>query len=138
MRTEYATHYREGNYPLCNELVSRARGLTDTFNDVTCRNCLRVLENRRRHEQHDYSPRPEEPDKVWPVLAKREHTCTRVMAARDDAEKRAWDALARYKFWMFGYWSAKWVTLNGLLAGDMQKRENPFASLVKAARERVA
>ena len=27
----------------------------------------------------------------------------------NDAERKAWDALARYKFWMFGYWAAIWV-----------------------------
>ena len=33
------------------------------------------------------------------------------------AERRAWDALARYKFLMFGYWCAVWVHLARLKAG---------------------
>lgn len=49
-----------------------------------------------------------------------------------EAEFKAWDALARYKFYMFGYWSARWVTLNKLL--DV-KQENPFHHLVNEARE---
>lgn len=49
-----------------------------------------------------------------------------------DAEKKAIDALARYKFWMFGYWAAKWVTLNKISG---LKQPNPFKELVYKARE---
>ncbi len=49
----------------------------------------------------------------------------------DFAEQRAWDALAHYKFQMFGYWAAIWVHLNRISG---RKRPNPFAELVKAAR----
>ena len=52
----------------------------------------------------------------------------------DDAELKAWDALARYKFWMFGYWAAAWVSLNRL--GGL-KRENPFKPVVLLARQIV-
>ena len=48
-----------------------------------------------------------------------------------EAERKAWDALARYKFWMFGYHAADWVKLNRRLPG---KRPNPFARLVQLAR----
>ena len=47
------------------------------------------------------------------------------------AETKAWDSLARYKFQMFGYWSAIWVHLNRL--GGF-KRPNPWRTLVAAAR----
>lgn len=47
------------------------------------------------------------------------------------AERKAWDALSRYKFWMFGYWAAIWVHLNRILG---QKRPNPWAYLVRLAR----
>ena len=47
------------------------------------------------------------------------------------AEQKAWAALAGYKFWMFGYWAARWVGLNRLLD---ERRPNPFAPLVKLAR----
>lgn len=50
----------------------------------------------------------------------------------DAAERRAWDSLARYKFWMFGYWAAIWVHLNRI--GHF-KRPNPWRGLVMAARE---
>lgn len=53
----------------------------------------------------------------------------------DDAETKAWDSLARYKFWMFGYWAAIWVHLNR--AGQF-RRPNPFLELVKFARARSA
>ena len=49
----------------------------------------------------------------------------------DEAEQKAWDALARYKFWMFGYWAAIWVHLNRI---SKAKRPNPWITLVKQAR----
>lgn len=52
-----------------------------------------------------------------------------------EAELKAWQNLARYKFWGFGYWAAIWVHLNRV--GHF-KRPNPFAVLVKMAREIVA
>jgi len=48
-----------------------------------------------------------------------------------EAEVKAWDSLARYKFQMFGYWAAIWVHLNRI--GDF-RRPSPFGDLVKAAR----
>lgn len=51
------------------------------------------------------------------------------------AEARAWDSLARYKFQMFGYWAAIWVHLNRI--GGF-KRANPWAELVRDARNRPA
>lgn len=50
----------------------------------------------------------------------------------ETAERKAWDSLARYKFMMFGYWAAVWVHLNRL-AGS--RKPNPFASLVRTARQ---
>jgi hypothetical protein len=49
----------------------------------------------------------------------------------NEAETKAWDSLARYKFQMFGYWAAIWVHLNRI--GHF-KRKNPFRGLVNAAR----
>jgi hypothetical protein len=48
-----------------------------------------------------------------------------------EAERKAWDSLAGYKFLMFGYHAAQWVTLNKLLA---HPRANPFGEAVKLAR----
>lgn len=48
-------------------------------------------------------------------------------AALDEAESKAWDSLSRYKFQMFGYWSAWWVKLNRL---GKFNRANPFRDLV--------
>ena len=50
----------------------------------------------------------------------------------DEAETKAWEALSRYKFQMFGYWAAIWVHLNRILG---LKRPNPWKGLVKFARE---
>ena len=50
---------------------------------------------------------------------------------RDAAERHAWDALARYKFVMFGYWCGIWVHLNRLCAIP---KPNPWRELVAAAR----
>ncbi len=54
-----------------------------------------------------------------------------INAECDEAERKAIDALARYKFWMFGYWAAIWVHLNRLRAVP---QPNPFKPLVQAAR----
>lgn len=50
-----------------------------------------------------------------------------------EAETKAWEALTKYKFIMFGYWAAIWVHLNQL---NQTKRPNPFINLVKLARGR--
>lgn len=50
-----------------------------------------------------------------------------------EAEDKAWDALARYKFQMFGYWAAIWVHLNRV--GGF-KLPSPFKSAVTLARQR--
>ncbi len=56
-----------------------------------------------------------------------------VLGARDEAERKAWDGMARYKFDRFGYWSARWVGLNQLLPKE-DRRPNPWRELVHAAR----
>lgn len=48
-----------------------------------------------------------------------------------EAEAKAWESLARYKFQMFGYWAAIWVHLNRISG---QQRPNPWSGLVVAAR----
>lgn len=48
--------------------------------------------------------------------------------AKIEAKYKAIDALARYKFMMFGYWAAIWVHLNKL---DDYKEKNPFSHLVE-------
>ena len=55
----------------------------------------------------------------------------RLEAKMQEAERKAWDSLARYKFLMFGYWSAAWVNYNRLSA---RSRPNPFGALVRLAR----
>jgi len=49
----------------------------------------------------------------------------------ENAERKAIDSLARYKFQMFGYWAAIWVHLNRISG---LKRANPFRSIVNTAR----
>lgn len=53
----------------------------------------------------------------------------------DLAEEKAWEALSRYKFQMFGYWAAIWVHLNRI--GGF-RRSNPWAGLVQGARSHRA
>ena len=50
----------------------------------------------------------------------------------DQAEADAWKNLGRYKFWMFGYFAARWVYLNRISGA---RRANPFKRLVLLARE---
>lgn len=56
----------------------------------------------------------------------------KILRAMDEAERKAIDNLARYKFSNFGYWAAWWVKLNQLSG---LKRPNPFRGLVNAARQ---
>lgn len=66
------------------------------------------------------------------ALAAEERT-SRLRADLDEAERKAWDAIGRYKFQMFGYWAAIWVHLNRI--GGFNE-SNPWRDLVKSARER--
>ena len=50
-----------------------------------------------------------------------------------EAERKAFDALGRYKFEMFGYWAAAWVRTNRV--GGFNK-PNPFKELVALARKK--
>ena len=52
-----------------------------------------------------------------------------------EAETKAIDSLARYKFAMFGYWAGIWVHLNKI---EGKRRPNPFRELVKTARNMEA
>ena len=61
-------------------------------------------------------------------------TSERLIEALYEAEAKAWEALAKYKFWMFGYWAAIWVHLNRL---DERKRPNPWKKLVGIAKKEV-
>lgn len=49
----------------------------------------------------------------------------------ETAERKAWDALGRYKFQMFGYWAGIWVHLNRI---EGSKRPNPWKGLVQFSR----
>ena len=60
----------------------------------------------------------------------------RLLDARTDAERKAWESLARYKFWMAGYHIAHWVKLNRLMNKD-DRQPNPFSELVHMARDKV-
>ena len=50
----------------------------------------------------------------------------------EEAERKAWDSLARYKFWMFGYWAGVWVHLNRISGLN---KPNPWKALVTMARK---
>lgn len=56
----------------------------------------------------------------------------KVQAKLAEAEKKAWLALAGYKFGQFGWWAAQWVLCKSLLPHHVR---NPFASLVRFAKE---
>ncbi len=56
----------------------------------------------------------------------------RILHAMAVAEGKAWDALSRYKFLMFGYHAAQWVTLSHLINPHPA---NPFVSAVIVARK---
>lgn len=49
-------------------------------------------------------------------------------------ETAAWDSLSKYKFIMFGYHVAVWVTLNRI---HHCHQHNPFLDAVKLARAKI-
>lgn len=65
--------------------------------------------------------------------------CTLTIAdAMIEAEHKAWQALAGYKFYMFGYHAAQWVLLNKLTSGRSEEQmANPFRALVSVARDEL-
>ena len=64
-------------------------------------------------------------------MAKNKTVNDRLEEALNEAEKKAWDSLARYKFQMFGYWASIWVHLNRISG---LKRPNPWKDLVKRSK----
>jgi hypothetical protein len=56
---------------------------------------------------------------------------TRLIEARRLARRKAYENLARYKFFMFGYHAAQWVLLNHIMKDGSR---NPFRPLVQLAR----
>ena len=64
------------------------------------------------------------------------NTLERVLRARDEAAKQAVKNMARYKFDRFGYYAARWVTLNKLLPKPYRcpRGEQPFFDFVALAR----
>lgn len=69
------------------------------------------------------------------AMLARQDVQSRLLAARAEAVHEAYKNLARYKFFLFGYYAARWVTLNKIV-GD--RSPNPFGSLVNAARIQLA
>ena len=59
-----------------------------------------------------------------------------IFAAMHDAETKAWEGLAGYKFWMFGYHAARWVNYNQLLP-RVRRFRNPFKILVEIGHRQV-
>jgi hypothetical protein len=57
----------------------------------------------------------------------------RVIESREGAYTDAIRALAKYKFWMFGYHAASWVKYNRLLKGSMYHQGSPFRVFVRLA-----
>lgn len=49
-------------------------------------------------------------------------------------ETVAWDSLSKYKFIMFGYHAAVWVTLNRI---HHCRQRNPFLDAVKLAKTKI-
>lgn len=72
-----------------------------------------------------------ETDEVNDPINSLEH---KLAAKLQEAEAKAWAALAVYKFQMFGYWASIWVHLN-----KMQDRPspNPFRAVIEVAREHI-
>lgn len=59
---------------------------------------------------------------------------TKLELEMKQAERKAHDSLARYKFSMFGYWCAIWVHLNKISG---LRKPNPFKDYVTLARRKA-
>ena len=55
----------------------------------------------------------------------------KIIAQMKDHECKAWDALAKGQFNIFGFHSSSWHNLNALLT---DRRDNPFISLINLAK----
>ena len=56
----------------------------------------------------------------------------KALRALREAETKAWSSLKGYKFYMFGYWAARWVQINK----DWKFGEpNPFRVFVEQAKD---
>ncbi len=58
----------------------------------------------------------------------------KIKSKMEEARDKAIDSLSRYKFLMFGYHAAQWVTLNKLLE---KPEPNPFRVFVKLAKKEM-
>ncbi|MBA7585263.1 hypothetical protein ES708_27234 [subsurface metagenome] len=58
----------------------------------------------------------------------------RILDELSAKETAAWDSLSKYKFIMFGYHAAIWVTLNRI---HRCHQRNPFLDLVKLAKLKI-
>ena len=134
--------------PTCCRKVGTAwfgstRGLVDV-----CRPCRSVELLERQVAQRLEAlrgPIPDLPDPDYQAPADRasqarleslEGLVGGIGADLDEYEARAWDAMSRYKLWMFGYWAARWIGTHALLrrAGLATRPSNPFKPLVHLAR----
>lgn len=68
------------------------------------------------------------------LIPKSQRVINPLLAQMLKAEKKGWDALSRYKFWMFGYWAGIWVHLNHISG---MKKPNPFKAAVKLAKKKI-
>lgn len=55
------------------------------------------------------------------------NTKSKILGLMEESERKAWDSLGRYKFFMFGYHASAWVKYNQLLDEPLP---NPFADIV--------
>ncbi len=58
----------------------------------------------------------------------------KILAAMNEAEQKAWEALSGYKFWMLGYHAARWINYNKLLD---KSKPNPFRDAVNLGRQKI-
>ena len=98
------------------------------FHAIVCAN--REAEQKEKVAREDQFNRSDTERKALTDLALLAYN--NLLDEMKNAEKKAIDALARYKFWMFGYWAAQWVLMNRISG---LKKPNPFKELVLKARE---
>jgi hypothetical protein len=95
--------------------------------DVTCEKCKKAAAEWLRKYQNQ--ARLEKAERERPKMS---YQSERLFHERKQAEEKAIDSLARYKFQMFGYWAGIWVHLNKI---SEDPQPNPFGKLVKLAKE---
>ena len=116
-----------------NDCIDYVRGLTEMGNmNGTLPDCVTKADNDQLDGPDPFDPNEYKTYEIDATEA-RARVASMVRDHMDEAEGKAWDALSKYKFQLFGYWAAFWAHLNHISG---ERHLSPFISLAKFGQER--